>query len=133
MELFLTLIVKIIELRLLLTLKNKSNSKTKMDRAKRVWRRLKRGSLRTRYVSSPTGSLPPSPMGSPPAFRRGKKMRTKSMMSLNKIWRRFTCTPLWHFTNNCPKYISPSVRHGRFKNYGSPRLMSCTTCLILKK
>ena len=68
-------------------------SLTKMDRAKRVWRRLKRGSLKGRYVRSPTGSLPPSPMGSPPSFRRGKKMRTKSMMSLNKIWRR---SQFWH-------------------------------------
>ena len=63
-----------------------------MDRAKKLIRRLRR---KKKYVSSPTGSLPPSPMPGSPVLndsnnsgaklRRGKSL---SRLSLNRMWRR---------------------------------------------
>ena len=58
-----------------------------MNRAKRVYRRLLGKKPKT-YASSPTGSLPPSPIGgrSPAVLRRNTFKRSR--MSLNRMWRR---------------------------------------------
>ena len=60
---------------------------SKMNRAKRVYRRLLGKKPKT-YASSPTGSLPPSPIGgrSPAVLRRNTFKRSR--MSLNRMWRR---------------------------------------------
>jgi hypothetical protein len=60
-----------------------------MDKAKKLIRRL-RG--KKKYVSSPTGSLPPSPMPGSPVpndnVKTGTKLRRGRSLSLNKMWRR---------------------------------------------
>ena len=62
-----------------------------MEKAKRFLKRLKvKKKYRNNY--SPTGSLPPSPMGSPPppgsTLRRDRSMKSRSTFSLNRMWRR---------------------------------------------
>ena len=63
-----------------------------MDKAKKLIRRL-RG--KKKYVSSPTGSLPPSPMPGSPVPNdnvnprsSGTKLRRGRSLTLNKMWRR---------------------------------------------
>ena len=65
-----------------------------MDKAKKLIRKL-RG--KKKYVSSPTGSLPPSPIpGSAndtnviSKYGTGTKLRRGRSLTLNRMWRRFT-------------------------------------------
>merc|ERR1712008_545437 len=58
-----------------------------MNRAKKVYRR-PLGKKAKKYAYSPTGSLPPSPIGgnSPPVLR--KESFKRSRQALNRMWRR---------------------------------------------
>ena len=60
-----------------------------MNRAKKVYRRLL-GKKAKKYAYSPTGSLPPSPIGgnSPPVLR--KESFKRSRQALNRMWRRYS-------------------------------------------
>ena len=65
-----------------------------MDKAKKLIRKL-RG--KKKYVSSPTGSLPPSPLpgaandtSETSKYGTGTKLRRGRSLSLNRMWRRCT-------------------------------------------